>query len=101
MKNVDSNKVEMSDGQDILMDKIGEKIAEVYGIVIDQRNRYDEHPKGYKASIDSKQMHSHLKNIEMHLDKLIEYRKEFMNANEKNPKILADIEKKIQDIDKA
>ena len=92
----------MSDGQDILMDKIGEKIVEVSSFVIkDQKSRYDEHPKGYKVAVDSKDMHYMLKNIEMQLDKLIEYRNEFMTANEKNPKILAEIEKKIQDKDKA
>lgn len=93
----------MSDGQDILMDKIAEKIFEVSIFVMgkEQRNRYDDHPKGYKASLESREMLTQLKNIEMQLDKLIEFRKEFMNANEKNPKLLAEIEKKIQDTGKA
>jgi len=101
---VDSNKVEISDGQDIYMDKIGQRIVEVHNAVIgkDQKNRYDEPQRtSYNVEIDSKEMHSLLKNIEIHLDKLIEFRKEYMKGDDKSQKHLADTEKKIQDKDKS
>lgn len=84
------------------MDKIGFKIQEIYNAVIvkDQRGgRFEDqhHSKNYKIEIDSKEMHNLLKNIEIHLDKLIEFRKEFMKGDEKSQKLLADIEKKIQE----
>lgn len=92
LKNVDSNKVELNDGQDIFMDKIWLKIVEVFSTVFnkDQKTRFEEH-----------EMHNLLKNIEIYLDKLIDFRKEYMKGDEKSQKLLAEIEKKIQDKDKS
>lgn len=99
LKNVDSNKVEISDGQDIYMDKIDKKIREIYNAVIEkeQKGRFEEHHRGYKAEIDSKELLNLLKNIETHLDKLIEFRKEYMKGDEKSQKALVEIEKRIQE----
>lgn len=75
------------------------KILEIYNAVLgkEQKGRFEEHHRGYKVEIDSKEMHNLLKNIETHLDKLIEFRKEYMKGDEKSQKALVEIEKRIQE----
>ena len=79
------------------MDQIGYKIHEISNAVLPK----DKKNIDYDHTIDSKEMHRLLKDIEIHLDKLINFRRDYMNSADKNnQKILQEIEKRITEIDK-